>query len=305
MNGKRAMGLCLTACMLLSCAGFAGLKPKMNPAKVKGNPVISTKRVVKPSTTSTAIQDVKNVSINIIKADVGKEFRITLDQNITTGYSWVYKANSDTIKLTGQETIDNHPDGICGAPSQGVWIFSASVKGKYEIIFTYARHWDKADKAVKTVKYSIIVTDVKDAGATSKNTNIIGMPNPLVTYKTVVDARNAVGFQFAVPLPTSMPEHYSVSDIIVISGKLAEIFYDKDDHKILYRTSKVKGDISGDYNVYDTTNTVTVGSLNVACRGTKDGIKVATWSDGDTSYSLSFDEAVSQKELIAIIENIK
>lgn len=134
-----------------------------------------------------------------------------------------------------------------------------------------------------------------------KNTSQI--PNPLVNYKTLDEARKAVGFSFAVP--TNLPTNYEMKDIIVISNNLAEIFYQQDNQEILYRAAKGNEDISGNYTVYEEVKTVTVGNTKVTVKGKSGLINLATWTKDGISYSLDFDEACDLKSVTSIIESIQ
>ncbi|WP_027398696.1 stalk domain-containing protein [Anaerovorax odorimutans] len=139
-----------------------------------------------------------------------------------------------------------------------------------------------------------------DDDVTQDSTQI---PNPLVDYQTIDEARKAVGFNFFVP--SDIPSEYQMKDIIVISNELAEIFYKQGDNEILYRTAKGKADISGDYNTYSKTNIIPIGDMKVTIKGNDDNISLATWSNAGISFSLAFDVPVNQKTLADIIESIK
>jgi predicted secreted protein len=288
MNNKKIISIGLTGCLLLNCTAFAAA-----PAKIKKQS--KPKAVVSSSVKKSSVEKTDAV-VKKLKVQQDSKFSISLQQNASTGYSWSYKANTDTIKLVDQKTIDNNPKGLVGAPTKGVWTFKANSSGKYEIVFSYSRSWEKNKKAAKTIKYQITVSAADEM-------NSAKIPNPLINYSTIEDARKAVGFVFAVP--SVMPDGYNRKDIIVIGGDLAEIFYSKDNNEILYRTAKGEADISGDYNTYDETNTVAVGDIKVTCKGSKGSMNLATWSVNGISFSLSFKAAVSEKELISIIENIK
>ncbi|HEX2939201.1 MAG TPA: hypothetical protein VHO66_09850, partial [Ruminiclostridium sp.] len=123
------------------------------------------------------------------------------------------------------------------------------------------------------------------------------------SYKTLDEARKAVGFSFAVP--TSLPANYQMKDIIVISNDLAEIFYKKDDKKILYRTAKGNADISGNYTVYEEVKTAMVGNTKVTVKGNGGLVNLATWAKDGISFSLNFDEAYDLKSVSSIIESVK
>lgn len=125
----------------------------------------------------------------------------------------------------------------------------------------------------------------------------------MVKYSTLDEARKAIGFTFAVP--QTLPDDYQMKDIIVLSNNLVEIFYWKGDSRIIYRTAKGNDDISGDYNVYDKVKTITVGNTKILVKGNNDGINLATWTNDEVSFSLSFDEAVTEKILATIIKSIE
>lgn len=131
----------------------------------------------------------------------------------------------------------------------------------------------------------------------------VQIPNPLVNYGTIDEAKKAVGFNFMVP--AALPDGYEMKDITVIGKIIAQISYLKGDSKILYRTSKGNEDISGDYNDYNSVKTITAGNAEITVKGNGDGINLATWTRDGASFSLSFDEAVGEKTLSAIIESIK
>jgi hypothetical protein len=133
--------------------------------------------------------------------------------------------------------------------------------------------------------------------------NTIQIPNPLVSYNTLDEARKAAGFSFAVP--TSLPANYQRKDIMVISNDLAEIFYKKDDKQILYRTAKGNSDISGNNTAYEEVKTVMVGSAKVTTKGKGNLVDLAIWTKDGISYSLDFDEAFDLKTVSSIIESVK
>lgn len=123
------------------------------------------------------------------------------------------------------------------------------------------------------------------------------IPSPIVTYATVDEAKKAV--KFAVKLPAACKDVESVS---VISGDLFQIDYQGG---ICYREAmKDQGDdISGDYNVYDA-KTVAAGKLSVTLKSDKNGVRLAIWNDGVNSFSLSWENAVTQDAAIAAVVSV-
>ena len=66
-------------------------------------------------------------------------------------------------------------------------------------------------------------------------------------------------------------------------------------------------DISGDYNVYNETSTVTVGEYTVTLKGNDQKVNLATWTSGDYAYSylhnLSDAEEILQDTLIQFMKS--
>lgn len=81
-----------------------------------------------------------------------------LEENASTGYSWSYKTNSDTIKLIDHKVLLSGNKKLVGAPSQEVWTFKANQKGTFKIQFLYMRPWEKNSAAAKIVEYTVEVT---------------------------------------------------------------------------------------------------------------------------------------------------
>jgi len=89
-------------------------------------------------------------------------------------------------------------------------------------------------------------------------------------------------------------------------GELAEIDYvGADGQSAVYRKSLGNDDNSGDYNVYSSTDEITVNTLTVELRGSSEGYTLACWTDGIYAYSLSLSSEVDAVEWNAIIVGIE
>lgn len=220
----------------------------------------------------------------------GKKQAVHMDNglmqtDLTIGKDNYFAYSSKALGMTAPQSLGAAPTIIKGSVYVPVDF--------YKIIFHNPNCVTIKDKVI-SISYAPV----------RPNTQFInGMPNPLVKYSTLDEARKAIGYDFAVP--ATLPEGYEMKDIIVISNNLAEVFYMKDDSSILYRTSKGTVDISGDYNEYDNVKTVIVGNAEVTVKGNGDSINLATWSKDGVSYSISFGEAVNEKALSTFIESIK
>lgn len=97
---------------------------------------------------------------------VGKTAAITLDENITTGYSWHYVIeNPDLVKLDSEKTSDsessdtNAVPGRVGAGSKHTWNFKGVKPGTTKITFKYYPGWETEKSAVNAVEYTININE--------------------------------------------------------------------------------------------------------------------------------------------------
>ena len=132
---------------------------------------------------------------------------------------------------------------------------------------------------------------------------MVGMPSPLVEYPNVRDAWAVAGLP--VYTPTLLPVGYAQKDVIVIDKSLAEIFYRNSDGKeILFRMAAGNADISGDSTAYEVNQVVQTGRQYIRVKGTGRMVRLALWSRGGYTFSLSFEEPVSVEAVEAIVTTI-
>lgn len=132
----------------------------------------------------------------------------------------------------------------------------------------------------------------------------VQIPNPFVECKTIADAEKIAGFKIAVP--EKMPEGYQQHAILAIENDLIEIDYVNGKDEITIRKGKGSEDISGDYNSYKETNTLTVGNLQITTKGEGGKVNVATWVDGDYSFAANMSEKGIDIEILSdMINSIK
>mgnify|MGYP004586654027 CR=1 FL=1 len=142
---------------------------------------------------------------------------------------------------------------------------------------------------------------VKDNVITFQKAEDVQIPNPLKEYKSVAEAKSAVGFEAKVP--TKLPQGYELTYIGTISDETFELTYENGENEITYRTAKGKDDISGDYNVYKETKNIKAGNLDVLFRANAETAS-AVWQDGDFTFSVYADKAITEKEMTDIILSI-
>lgn len=128
------------------------------------------------------------------------------------------------------------------------------------------------------------------------------IPSPITEHKNIGELKEAVDFIVSVP---KMPDKYKIDNISDISGQIAQITYTDGKNSICYRKSKGTEDISGDYNLYNKTQVITIHNINVELKGNGDLIKLAVWHNKTHSYSLGIEgEGMSLGEVTKILDSI-
>lgn len=119
----------------------------------------------------------------------------------------------------------------------------------------------------------------------------------------IEELRRLAGYAFK--MPTYVTEGYKIDSTTLILGELIQISYrSAEDAEINYRTEKGSGDISGDYNVYDTSEELQVGGNTVTVKGIGGKYYLAIWEDGESTYSLGMSEGADKAEMLKIIDSV-
>ena len=139
-----------------------------------------------------------------------------------------------------------------------------------------------------------------------QNPPIIGKQPPIMgqggfgeEYSSAEELSKAVGFDMFEL--NNLPFKAKETNYIAIDKDFAEINYSGEENSLTYRKSIGTEDNSGDYNVYDYSGEIEINKIKVAVKGEAESLKLAFWTDGKYSYSISLDKAVTQKEMKDLI----
>lgn len=149
------------------------------------------------------------------------------------------------------------------------------------------------------------------AADTKEDNIVIGMANPFVDSATLEEASSLVGFSIELPTAEELPDW--VIDTIyrssTVNTKLLEIIYPGDkDFKKEIRIRKAitdKEDMSGDYTSYESEEILILDDKTVNAKYNGDTMYLATWEEGDYSYSVRFSEGATTTEFENLISIIK
>ena len=150
---------------------------------------------------------------------------------------------------------------------------------------------------------SIIKTDGSTISISKKadtKDEDVQIPNPLTEHETLADLAKTVGFEVTLP---AVDKAYQETAFIDISGETADVRFADGEDTITFRKAKGSDDISGDYNTYKESKTITVKGVSVSVKG-NDGINTATWQKDGFTYSFSSNKAMTQDALVKAIENL-
>ena len=147
----------------------------------------------------------------------------------------------------------------------------------------------------------IVVSLAACAGKTSKEEPLMQIPNPFVDYDTLEAAAKAAGFELKAP---SSVKGFSEKLIQVCDGEMIQVIFLNGDDRLFIRKAEGSEDISGDYNEYSDSRTVTVNGNSVTLRGDDGKVSTAIWTSGGYTYSVSFDTPVSEDEMTGIIGQV-
>lgn len=92
-----------------------------------------------------------------VKVKRGKNFRITMLSNPTTGYMWRWNKGTEAVGVDSVGHRYNPPKSkLSGAGGTECWIFKATKRGCYTLSFDYQRSWEKVEPA-KTMQVKVTV----------------------------------------------------------------------------------------------------------------------------------------------------
>jgi inhibitor of cysteine peptidase len=92
-----------------------------------------------------------------VEVPVGKQVRIDLPENPTTGYQWsLSDLKSEVLALKSDDYAPAHPSSMGGGGIRQ-FLFEATSPGKSKLCLKNMRAWEGEDAAVKTFTVTVIV----------------------------------------------------------------------------------------------------------------------------------------------------
>lgn len=139
------------------------------------------------------------------------------------------------------------------------------------------------------------------------------MPSPVHVFTTVEAASEYIGFR--PQMPKLLPVGFNIQSVITLEKDILQVvyvyksgadpYYNQDGGAyIIYRSSKLTGDISGDHKIHKVVETERVDGTKVTFKGSDKMVYLASWMKDGQDHSLDFYRPVTRDMAKAIIRNI-
>ena len=139
------------------------------------------------------------------------------------------------------------------------------------------------------------------------------MPSPVHVFTTVEAASEYIGFR--PQMPKVLPVGFNIQSVITLEKDILQVvyvyksgtepYYNQDGGAyIIYRSSKLTGDISGDHKIHKVIETERVDGMKVTFKGSDKMVYLASWIKDGQNHSLDFYRPVTRDMAKAIIRNI-
>ena len=139
------------------------------------------------------------------------------------------------------------------------------------------------------------------------------MPSPVHVFTTVEEASEYIGFR--PQMPKLLPVGFNIQSVITLEKDILQVVYVYEPGTepyynqaggayIIYRSSKLPGDISGDHKIHKVIETERVDGTKVTLKGSDNMVYLASWIKDGQNHSLDFYRPVTRDMAKAIIHNI-
>ena len=139
------------------------------------------------------------------------------------------------------------------------------------------------------------------------------MPSPVHVFTTVEEASEYIGFR--PQMSKLLPVGFNIQSVITLEKDILQVVYvyksgtepyynQAGGAYIIYRSSKLTGDISGDHKIHKVIETERVDGTKVTFKGSDKMVYLASWMKDGQNHSLDFYRPVTRDVAKAIIRNI-
>lgn len=134
-----------------------------------------------------------------------------------------------------------------------------------------------------------------DSGILSIQTSSTQIANPYLSCATLAEAERQAGFSMALPADCTVSS-FSIVPQTIIQANCAD--------GLTIRKAVGSGDISGDYNAYAQSETVSTTGNAVTLRGDGQQVMVALWTADGYTYAIQTDTGLSRERMLALVAGV-
>ncbi|MGG4217845.1 hypothetical protein ABEW32_06415 [Paenibacillus jamilae] len=126
-----------------------------------------------------------------------------------------------------------------------------------------------------------------------------GSPDQL----SIKDLSSNVGYQ--VKEVSHFPFTVDKTSYFFYGGNMAETVYSGENKAVTFRMDKGNKDVSGNYNEFKNVKEIRTDSHIVTMKGNKGLYSLAIWQLDHFSYSLEIDHAVTESEMLKMVQSVR
>ena len=145
------------------------------------------------------------------------------------------------------------------------------------------------------------------SGSASDTSAVLGentqIPNPWQDFESLEEAVKAVGFDFVAP--DALAGCDKIAYQAIPDDRIIGVLYlNGEERQVIIRKAPGGENISGVYSQFDKLEQVEVDGRSVTMSGDGETVSLATWTDGDYSFSVYADNGLAQGDMAQLVSQI-
>ena len=149
---------------------------------------------------------------------------------------------------------------------------------------------------------AVTVTDSGTISIQAPSSSSTSLANPFKEYDTLAQAEAAAGF--SLQMPDRVPNWMDSMRFRVANDTMMEVLIQGGEKELCIRKAPGSGDISGDFNTYEWTQTADVDGTTMELRGNGDCARVAIWTRDGYTFSITTNADLTPEAMTAMAESV-
>lgn len=149
---------------------------------------------------------------------------------------------------------------------------------------------------------AVTVTDSGTVSIQAPSSSSTSLANPFTEYDTLAQAEEAAGF--SLQMPDRVPNWMDSMRFRVADDTMIEVLIQGGEQELCIRKAPGDSDISGDFTVYEWTQTVDADGITLELRGNGDYARVAIWTRDGYTFSITTNADLTPEAMTAMAESV-